>query len=46
MVERLETAEDDEEAISRKVDLQNAKLSKENAQKALEKAQFSEEANK
>jgi hypothetical protein len=43
MVTRLENAEDKDEAISRKVDLQNAKLSKENAQKALEKAEEKQE---
>lgn len=46
MKERLERAEDDEEAIKFQVDLQNAKLSKENAQKALEKAEQKEEEAK
>lgn len=46
MKERLEQADDEEEAITRKKDLQTAILSKENAQKNLEKAQFKEEEAK
>lgn len=39
MEERLENSNTTSQAITRKVDLQNAKLSKENAEKALVKAQ-------
>lgn len=43
MQQRLANADSKEDAIQRKLELQNAKLSKENAQKALVKAQEAEE---
>lgn len=46
MQERLENADNQEQAIHRKLDLQNAKLAKENAQKALVKAQEEQEEAK